>query len=120
MKLPNKTSESSLYHSALVNMDITLHTMEVVYKLATNSKLDTEYLHVFVLGLFERCTKAEGVGGHDRKMVRLVSVFLQNLIQNGIVNVEDYVEVQAFCIENSRIREANTLFKLLKEKSIRK
>ena len=111
-------SAAAVYHSALVNMDITIHTMEVVYKLATNHQLNSEYLHVFVLGLFERCAKTEG--GHDRKLVRLVSVFLQNLIQNAIVNVEDFVEVQAFCIENSRVREANTLFKLLKEKSSRR
>ena len=128
--------QTQLYHSALVRMDITLHTMEVVYKLATNRHLRTEDLHIFVLSLFERCTKMEGGGTatgatsttqqglgdgsisvsiirNDRKMVRLVSVFLQNLISNGLV--EDFVEVQAFCIQNSRVREANALYKLIKD-----
>jgi len=138
--------EEAEYHSSLVNMDITLHAMEVVYKLATNHILHSEYLHVFVLGLFDRCkstmhSSGMGMSGRgsssasnlsgvhtnmpptpalvpvaDRKMIRLVSVFLQNLIENCIVEVEDFVELQAFCIENSRVREANTLFKLLKEK----
>ena len=124
MKIQND-NQAVIYHSKLVNLEITLHTMEVVYRLATagaagdeapraSHTLKTEYLHVFILGLFERCATC-----HDRKMVRLVSVFLQNLIQNGIVNVDDFVsaEVQAFCIENSRVREAQGLFKLLKEKS---
>jgi Uncharacterized conserved protein (DUF2363). len=143
--------EAAKFHSKLVNMEVTLNTMEVVYKLATATssvddggirsdgsrsdakpkatrddsvmdtspsrvpcKLHAEYLHVFILGLFERCALSQ-----DRKMVRLVSVFLQNLIQNGIVQVDDLVsaQVQAFCIENSRVREAQVLFKLLKDKS---
>lgn len=105
----------NVYHSKLVHMEITLHAMEVVYKLATLDdspcKLNAEYLHVFILGLLDR-------GSQDLKMVRLISVFLQNLIQNGIVHVDEFLsaEIQSFCIENARIREAQCLFKLLKER----
>jgi hypothetical protein len=77
MKIKNE-NQAEGYHSKLVNTEITLHTMEVVYRLATVGAaggglseaphtLKTEYLHVFILGLFERCDTSK-----DRKLVRLV------------------------------------------------
>ncbi|KAJ8787904.1 hypothetical protein J1605_005562 [Eschrichtius robustus] len=62
-----QSSQITEYFSVLVNMDMSLHSMEV------------------------------------------------SLIRNKIINVQDlFIEVQAFCIEFSRIREAAGLFRLLK------
>ena len=102
------------YLSALINKEMTLHSIEFVNRLSTLIQLPQDFLCLYLSASIKTCQQTR-----DRmlqmRLVRLATVFIESLIRNKAIDIRDlFAEVRDFCVNFSNVKEANTLFQLLR------
>ena len=102
------------YFGELVNIPLSLNSLEVVNKLALMMELPAEFLHLFISNCMNSCKNLKEKYTQTR-FVRLLCVFINSLLKNKVLNnVELYVEIEHFCTEFGNVKEAAAVYRSIK------
>ncbi|KAM7506468.1 hypothetical protein LguiA_016921 [Lonicera macranthoides] len=108
------STEFAEYLRVLVDMNISLHGMEVVNRITEEVEVSTGLLQEYISKCISTCLKIK-VNYRQTIAVRIVCVFLRTLIQRQIKVHCLVTEVQEFCKKFQQIEEAASLLAAIEE-----
>ncbi|CAH8521830.1 unnamed protein product [Dicrocoelium dendriticum] len=104
------------YYNALVSMEVTVDSLEIVNRLASRVELPKDFIHAYISKCMGYCESLQDKSSQSRH-VRLVCVLIQSFIRNKILDIRNeniLIEVQVFCVEFSKVAGASQLYRLIK------
>eukprot|EP01029_Cantina_marsupialis_P011653 TRINITY_DN2592_c0_g1_i1.p1 TRINITY_DN2592_c0_g1~~TRINITY_DN2592_c0_g1_i1.p1 ORF type:complete len:447 (-),score=90.05 TRINITY_DN2592_c0_g1_i1:2071-3411(-) len=110
------------YLSALLKMQVSFASMDVVNALSQKVSLPVEFVLIFISNCIRSCDVV-GQNMHTDsetrlRLVRQVCEFIKALLERKIVPQQDVsVEVQAFCVNHKTQREARALYRKLRQEA---
>ncbi|CAD8200758.1 unnamed protein product [Paramecium pentaurelia] len=104
------------YLEYLIQIKISIQTLELVNQLSKSICLPDQFLNMFITKCIVNCEEFKiNQPQQLARQVRLVSVFIRTLIKQKTFDPKKiFVELQGFCLEFSSILEATQLFKTIK------
>lgn len=107
------TEKIAEFLTILYNMEVSVHSIELVNRLSGSVRLSRDFLHQYISICVKACEETKDRYLQNR-LVRLVSIFAESLIRSKIIDIRDsFIELQRFSLQFSTVREANALFQLL-------
>ncbi|CAK61638.1 unnamed protein product (macronuclear) [Paramecium tetraurelia] len=105
---------ANVYLDCLIQIKISIQTLELVNQLSKSISLPDQFFNMFIRKCIVNCEEYK-IPQQLTRQVRLVSVFIRTLIKQKTFDPKKiYVELQGFCLEFSSILEATQLFKTIK------
>uniref|UniRef100_A0A915ETS6 CCR4-NOT transcription complex subunit 11 n=1 Tax=Echinococcus canadensis TaxID=519352 RepID=A0A915ETS6_9CEST len=108
--------ELESFLDVLSEMDVNVHSLEVINQIASHMPLPRKFILKCISNFITRCQSTQDKSSQSR-LARLVCLVIQAWVRNKILDITGtniLVEIQSFCLEFNKVREANALYRLIK------
>ncbi|CAD8124001.1 unnamed protein product [Paramecium sonneborni] len=109
-----KSQDFQDYLDVFITIDVTPATIELIAMINYQMKIPPDFLTYYVHYCIQYCNNIKEKQTQT-KIVKYVSIFIRHFLKTKAIAIKDLLtELQAFCIEFTRVNEVSQLFKSVK------
>ena len=106
------SAEISKYYDVLTQMRLCIPLLEVFHEILQRVDFPKEFNQLFIKNCMEQCSSSTETKVQKNRSVRLVIVFLNNILKQKVLDLEDIgPDLKQFCMEHNHIKEAQEMLK---------